>query len=80
MKQFCEQSDLEYLRKIVIPPMNEIKEVMKEHQRLMEESKRIIRRFDEVLSQKASRLDLDRLDYIVRSCIKNDSFQELIQK
>jgi len=71
---------LEDLRNFIVPPVEEFKLVMAENQKEMRTNKNVIIRFDEILTQKASKLSFDRLQYELKDYATNDFLSKFIAR
>ena len=63
MEEFCKYTDLKELYDKVIPPIQNFEEVMDQLEKDMMTNKQIIMRFDEVLTQKASKISVQQIVY-----------------
>lgn len=61
MEEFCKYTDLKELYDKVIPPIQNFEEVMDGLEKDMMTNKQIIMRFDEVLTQKASKISVQQI-------------------
>lgn len=71
---------MEDLRNFIVPPVEEFKLVMAENQKEMRTNKNVIIRFDEILTQKASKLSFDRLQYELKDYATNDFLSKFIAR
>eukprot|EP00347_Sterkiella_histriomuscorum_P017210 403350256 len=82
--KYALQTSLRDLRREVIPPINEFRKTMDEYNDGYAQMQQMVRRFDEVLSEKASKMSINELQYFVEcNYVKKkywDKLQEEINK
>lgn len=71
----CAQSDLEKLHNQVIPSVEKFTKVMMQLEEDMNTNQQIIMRFDEVLTQKASKISLQKLEHDLENYVTVVAFK-----
>lgn len=84
IEKYALSASLRDLRKEVVPLLSEFKKKMEDHDEGYAQMKEMVRRFDEVLSEKASKMAINELQfYVEQHYVKKkywDKLQEEINK
>ena len=74
MNNCAKNSDLNNVRNIVLPAVDGFKTKIEQFEKSNDESKEIIKRFDEVICEKASKIDVTELIKQLKDYVKKDQF------
>ena len=80
-KQYAKQQDLLLLEKQIVPPMKRFEDIMQQYAKDNEQMREVVRRFDEVIIEKASKVSLHEMGvYVEAHYVKKRYWEQLEER